>query len=397
MYRLPENEELLFHYLSGDISDQQKQSIYEWLNQSKENKEYFDKVRADYILMVQASRANLITKNDFSSLKERIKRRRKVRLSLAATTLSLLLLFYFTIPFPRSEDSTDLKEMAAIAQREEPATIRPGSTAAVLQLSTGEQIDIKEAGNLIKDDNGTEIKINEEGEISYSPDKAADGKAGGEVKYNKLIVPRGGEYMLKLSDGTQVWLNSASELTYPVEFNGKDRTVFLKGEAYFDVAKNEEHPFIVCVNEVHLKVLGTSFNVNTHTANSVEAVLVEGSIEVRNKAGKKVLKPNERGVVRGDNSIEVDQVDVMPFIAWKNGDFVFHNESLENIMTKLSLWYNVDIQFRTDGAKGLKLSGEMTRSSQIYDILYFLEKTSNIKFTIKENAIIVNEIDKLNT
>ncbi|MEG0519159.1 MAG: FecR domain-containing protein [Bacteroidales bacterium] len=405
MYKLPENEELLFNYLSGCASDREKQAIYEWINQSGENKAYFNKVKADYILMVEASRANLISKNDVTSLLDRIKRRRRTRMTIAAAvSFSFVLFFSITLSFnyfnPKPPDS--ISEV-----QPEPVQIRPGSNAAILQLSTGEQIDVKNVGNQIVDGSGTKIKIDESGKISYHANKAGkrnqsvvankraahDQSAFGasvEIKYNKLIIPRGGEYMIKLADGTQVWLNSASELRYPVEFTGSARTVYLKGEAYFNVAHDKAHPFVVCVDKVSLKVLGTSFNVNTQSAGIVETVLVEGRVEVNGNGAKAILKPNERGIVKeGGKAIAVDAVDVKPFVAWKNGDFVFHGESLGAIMNKLSLWYNVDVNFKSEAVKQIKLSGEMTRSSQIGDILYFFEKASNVKFAIKEGAITV--------
>lgn len=404
MYKLPENEELLFNYLSGCASDGEKQSIYEWINQSEENKAYFNKVKADYILMVEASRANLISKNDVTSLLDRIKRRRRTRITIiTAVSFSFVLFFSVTL----SLNYFNQKPLDSIAEvQPEPVQIRPGSNAAILQLSTGEQIDVKNVGNQIVDGSGTKIQIDESGKISYhaqagkrnqsvAANKAAvgDQSASGtsaEIKYNKLIIPRGGEYMIKLADGTQVWLNSASELRYPVEFTGSTRTVYLKGEAYFNVAHDKVHPFVVCVDKVNLKVLGTSFNVNTQNDGIIETVLVEGRVEVNGNGAKAILKPNERGIVKeGSKGIAVDVVDVKPFVAWKNGDFVFHSESLGAIMNKLSLWYNVDVNFNSEAVKQIKLSGEMTRSSQIGDILYFFEKASNVKFSIKEESITV--------
>lgn len=405
MYKLPENEELLFNYLSGGASDREKQSIYEWINQSEENKAYFNKVRADYILMVEASRANLISKNDVVSLLERIKRRSRTRITIAAAvSFSFVLFFSITL----SLNYFNQKPMDSIAEVQSNAVqIRPGSNAAILQLSTGEQIDVKKAGDQIVDGSGTKIQIDESGKISYHTGQASGNNqsvvgnrtagenqsavgANAEIKYNKLIIPRGGEYMIKLADGTQVWLNSASELRYPVEFTGSTRTVYLKGEAYFDVVSDKAHPFVVCVDQVSLKVLGTAFNVNTQSAGIIETVLVEGRVEVNGNGSKAILRPSERGIIKeGSAGIAVDVVDVTTFVAWKNGDFVFHNESLETIMNKLSLWYNVDVNFNSEAVRQIKLSGEMTRSSQISDILYFFEKASNVKFAIKEGAITV--------
>lgn len=392
MYKLPENEELLLHYLSGLASDEEKKTIFEWINLSKENKEYFDKVKADYILMVQASRANLISENNFTSILDRIKKRRRMRLTIAAAvSLSLVLFFGISLSL-QTDSSTDVLSLQAVAVAE--TSIRPGSQTAILELSSGEQIDLSTTGNQLKDGSGTAIKIDEAGEISYhAAAKSTSSQAAAKIlKYNKLTIPRGGEYMIKLSDGTQVWLNSDSELRYPVEFHGDSRTVYLKGEAYFDVAKDASRPFRVNVGEVHLTVLGTSFNVNTHNANSIETVLVSGSVEVDSKSARRVLKPNERGLVQqGSSKIAVDVVDVQPFIAWKNGDFVFHRETLGDIMNKLSRWYNVEVEFRSGDLRGIKLSGEMSREAQIYDLLYFFEKISDVKFTVKEGTVIVNE------
>lgn len=395
MYKLPENEEQLFHYLSGLASDEEKGSVYEWINQSKENKEYFDKVKADYILMVQASRANLISDNSFAIILDKIRKRRRMRLTIAtAVSLSIVLFFGITL-FLQQGSINEMTTRQEMAQAEQP--IRPGSQTAILELSSGEQIDLKNTADQIEDGSGTAIKINDSGEISYhSATEKSSQEAAKVLKFNKLIIPRGGEYMIRLSDGTQVWLNSDSELRYPVEFAGEERTVYLKGEAYFDVAKDVSRPFHVKVGKVDLTVLGTSFNVSTHNGNSTETVLVSGSVEVSSHLSKRILKPNERGVMKdGSDKIAVDVVDVEPFIAWKNGDFIFHGETLEDIMNKLSRWYNVEVEFRSEQLKGIMLSGEMSREAQIYDLLYFFEKTSNVKFTTQEGKIIVNQTKEI--
>ena len=210
---------------------------------------------------------------------------------------------------------------------------------------------------------------------------------------NKLVVPPGQRANLTLSDGTNVWLNACSEMTYPASFSEDTRRVSLKGEAYFDVSKDVEHPFIVVTDDVQVRVYGTSFNVNTLGADGVRTVLVEGKVGIRGQDLDReyVLKPNELAFYdRNSRDMKIETVDPDLYTLWRKGIFVFERETLENIMNTLSLWYDMEVFFQSESAKQLHFSGHMKRYEQIEDILHAITDATGVVFTINDRTVCVS-------
>ena len=261
---------------------------------------------------------------------------------------------------------------------------------AVLVLSSGKQIDLAESHEQITEQNGMIVEVDSSGEIRYQrTDLQSE-----EIIYNKVIVPRSGEYFVTLCDGSKVWLNADTEFEFPVNFSETIREVRLKGEAYFQVAKDCQKPFIVKSGEYQLQVYGTEFNLNTYHTDRIEAVLVKGSIGFRANAGCKeiVLQPEQLGIANtGNGKTEVLDVDVYPYIAWKNKDMVFVNERLESIMEKIERWYDVNVFFQNERLKDLRFYGDMKRYSDIREILAYLEKSSDVRFQVNGRTLIVCE------
>ncbi len=211
---------------------------------------------------------------------------------------------------------------------------------------------------------------------------------------NTLKIPRGGEFRLKLSDGTNVYLNSASELKYPVRFDEKERKVYLSGEAYFEVTKDSDRPFYVVTEEVQVRVYGTEFNVNTHQPGKVHTVLVDGKVGIKKRGmtGEITMKPGELASFdRNAGTFEVKEVDVRQYVVWKDGYFTFENESLEQILNTLSLWYDVDVFFQSESAKQLVFTGYMKRYNDISEILNAITEVVGVNFTINGKTIIVSK------
>ena len=208
-----------------------------------------------------------------------------------------------------------------------------------------------------------------------------------------LRIPKGGEFKLQLADGTRVYLNSATDLRYPVAFTGSERRVYLKGEAYFEVAKDAEHPFIVVTDDVQVRVYGTSFNVNTLGADGVRTVLVEGKVGIRGQDSDReyVLKPNELAFYDWNSrDMKIETVDPDLYTLWRKGIFVFERETLENIMNILSLWYDMEVFFQSESAKQLHFSGHMKRYEQIEDILHAITDATGVVFTINDRTVCVS-------
>ena len=211
------------------------------------------------------------------------------------------------------------------------------------------------------------------------------------VKYNTLIVPRGGEYELLLADGTRVWMNSESKLVYPVQFTGERREVEMEGEVCFLVAKNERQPFIVKTKGVSVEVLGTFFNVEAYPeVQTITTTLVEGRVNVSDGQRHYVLSPNQQ-VVAGNGEFVVRDVDATEVVCWIEGVCYFSEASLENIMDKLARWYDVEVFFASESAKNAHFSLEIERYDNIAAVLSKIEKTGRVKFKINGRTITVEE------
>lgn len=205
-----------------------------------------------------------------------------------------------------------------------------------------------------------------------------------EPVYNTLLVARCCEYHLVLADGTQVWMNSDSELRFPVDFIGAERRVYLKGEAYFQVAENAAKPFRVEAQEMVVEALGTGFDVNAYgDGGALVATLVEGSVRVSARVSGKdcILTPGNQAVL-SDRHLSVREVNVREVTAWKDGRFVFSNMTLEEIGRQLERWYDVQINFQDDGVRAYRFTGVMKRYNRLAQIAELIEETTDVRFQI---------------
>lgn len=212
---------------------------------------------------------------------------------------------------------------------------------------------------------------------------------------NKLIIPRGGEYKLVLCEGTEIHINSESVLKYPVQFAQKgNREVYLeRGEAYFKIAADPHRPFIVHTNGVNIRVLGTSFNVNTYS-DIIQTTLVEGKVQVTASANKKVqLLPNQQAVFKKlTGELLKKDVDVTSFVGWKDGRIFFENNTIEEVMNNLGRWYDYDIVFTFDKTKKYSFTGSLKKDDDIQNVLKIIEAEGSVKFGIKGKSIFVSEL-----
>ncbi|WP_025146519.1 FecR family protein [Pedobacter jeongneungensis] len=264
--------------------------------------------------------------------------------------------------------------------------ILPGQDKAMLVLADGSRITLDNSTNgQLAVQAGTQI-VQSDNQIIYTQHEQA---TEGPVGTNAIEIPRGGKFHMVLPDGTGVWLNSMSSLKYPIRFTGKNRVVELSGEAYFEVKHDRSHPFLVNTADQQIEVLGTHFNVNAYDDEpSVRTTLLNGSVRVKPKNGiLKLLVPGQQSIL-SNGQIEIIKADQDQVMAWKNGDFVFTNSSLKEIMRQISRWYDVDIEFRDDVGK-IAFGGSISRSRGIKDILKTLESTQAVHFLIEERRVIV--------
>jgi ferric-dicitrate binding protein FerR (iron transport regulator) len=206
---------------------------------------------------------------------------------------------------------------------------------------------------------------------------------------NTIQTPRGGQYQVILPDGTKVWLNAASSLTYPTAFTGGDRAVQLRGEAYFEVAGNKEKPFKVMVGNMQVNVLGTHFNVMAYEdENAIQTTLLEGAVQVTNGGVSHLLKPGQEGRLdRSSDAFRLLDVDADEAVAWKNGVFQFGGISIETVMRQIVRWYDVDVEYQ--GRTNEHFRGTISRSANASEVFKMLELTGAVHFTIDGKKVIV--------
>ncbi|WP_242083160.1 FecR family protein [Aestuariivivens sediminis] len=266
-------------------------------------------------------------------------------------------------------------------------TIEPGTDKAVLTLEDGSQISLEKGNNL-----QTNNAISNGEEIVY---KNSDSELV-ELVYNHLTVPRGGQFVIELSDGTKVWLNSESQLKYPVNFiEGQAREVELVyGEAYFDVSPSSEHngaKFKVLNKVQEVEVLGTEFNIKAYkNETNVYTTLVEGKVAVNFESTQQYLKPNQQSNLNvKTKNIMVSDVDVYDEISWKEGVFSFDRKPLYEIVKVLSRWYDVEIIFKNTNLKTVKFNGILEKNQSIEEILSIMKSTSINNYVITDKTIIL--------
>jgi transmembrane sensor len=272
------------------------------------------------------------------------------------------------------------KNRSFVAVANKNNSILPGSNKAFLQTSNGKIIDLSNAGNgTLAVQSGAKINKNKSGLIVYQHTTT---KTLAKDEVNQVITPRGGQYQIVLSDGTRVWLNSATTLKYPPVFSGKERKVVLTGEAYFEVAKNKAMPFKVSANGMDVQVLGTHFNVSGYREdNNVRTTLLEGSVKLSNRSGElAMLKPGQQGtLINNDAKFSIKNTDVENAVAWKNGFIAFDHENIQTIMKEISRWYDVDVIFQGN-VTGKIFGGTVSRFKDVDEVLKTLELTGSIHF-----------------
>ncbi|MGN6297522.1 MAG: FecR family protein [Ginsengibacter sp.] len=304
-----------------------------------------------------------------------------------AAVAAIFILVFSGIFHKIENKKSDQKPTARLAMPSKKAeAIVPGGNHARLILADGTAIvlDSVQNGKILQGSAG----ISKQNDMLVYNGKMAVNPAM-PVTYNTLSTPRGGQYMVVLPDGSKVWLNASSSLHFPTAFVGNSRQVSLTGEAYFEIAKNREKPFLVSVNGMQVEVLGTHFNINAYQdENSMRTSLLEGSVKITKGAVSDMLKPGQQAVLRkDDNNIEIKAANMDEVMAWKNGIFQFSGANITTIMKEIGRWYDVDVVF--DGPVPVRtFEGKISRDAELSEVLKILE-LSNVKFSVEGKKIIV--------
>lgn len=374
-------------YIDRELSQSELEELKKWIDESADNKKLFVSFLSLHKVDLQLISKDLIDgKEAWNKIHRRINvQRRKqliVRWAVAASVIAIIGFFsllYWTLP------DSSLKQETSLAQ------LYPnmGEKKAFLTLSNGKVIPLQgETKMVISETNGKVVGYNESNHLVYENNRQISYVV---PLYNKITVPRGGEYTITLSDGTRVWLNADSKLEYPVSFSSI-RNVKLEGEAYFEVAHDKHSPFVVYSRNIKVQVLGTKFNVNSYDPEHVFVTLAEGKVSVSSLYENKILLPGDQAEISTTQALsDVKKVNVNIYTSWVTGTFEFNDTPMEDIVTQLSLWYNVNITFASPELKQTTFTGAILKSKSLGYALELIQRVSNINFEKKGDVIVVTQ------
>ena len=377
---------LIFLHVQGMTDNAQEKELNEWRSVSPRHEELFQRMLSSEYVEKSISRfvkTEEEKERGWWQLQQKARSGRSVRkikwFPYAAAIVLILSVggvFYFS-------GDKEQTEILPIAKNEVQV---PGSRA-VLILPDGRKVDLE--NEVLRSDlaQSDSLLLVSARSLKYrdidSPDTT-------EI-FHTLEIPRGGEYLLTLSDGTMIYLNSESTLSFPVKFQGNERKVYLTGEAYFKVAKNTEHPFVVTAGELEVLVTGTTFGVRAYKdEKDIQTTLESGQVTVRVEGKSVKLVPNKQVLFnKSTMGLEVRDVDVDLYLAWVDGRLVYDNCPLEKILTDLGRWYNIDVFYSRDELRSYQFSLNMKKHEEFTQVLELIGKTGEVQFEIKDNTVIV--------
>ncbi|HEY8967609.1 MAG TPA: FecR domain-containing protein [Puia sp.] len=369
--------ELIFKELRGEISVEEAVELQIWVSRSEEHRAFYERFTSKEglyaeILEFYEFRENVMEKigREIPVMRPKVKALFSKRTwAYAAAVIGLLLVVgggTMLMDHSPKRGTAVVKKAAAGSGKE----VLPGRNRAVLTLGDGSMVDLDSLGKgAMARDGNAEIIKKDSGQLVYS----SLHNAAGAVAYNILTTPRGGQYRVVLPDGSRVWLNAASSLRYPTSFAGNGRVVELKGEAYFEIAKDRNRPFQLRVNDLTVDVLGTSFNVMAYSDEpSVRTSLIEGAVRVRSGDTAVTLRSGQEADAKQEGLRLVAKADTSAVLAWKNGVFQFDGADIASVMRQVSRWYDVKVVY--EGTRPVNsFSGVIRRSTNLSNLLKILE------------------------
>ena len=377
---------LIFLHIQGMTDNAQEKELNEWRSVSPRHEELFQRMLSSEHVEKSISRFVKTEEEEergWRQLQQKARSGRSVRkikwFPYAAAIVLILSVggvFYFS-------GDKEQTEILPIAKNEVQV---PGSRA-VLILPDGRKVDLE--NEVLRSDlaQSDSLLLVSARSLKY---RDIDSPDATEI-FHTLEIPRGGEYLLTLSDGTMIYLNSESTLSFPVKFQGKERKVYLTGEAYFKVAKNTEHPFVVTAGELEVLVTGTTFGVRAYKdEKDIQTTLESGHVTVQVEGKSVKLIPNKQALFdKLTMGLEVRDVDVDLYLAWADGRLVYDNCPLEKILSDLGRWYNINVFYNRDELRSYQFSLNMKKHEEFTHVLELIGKTGEVQFEIKDNTVIV--------
>lgn len=376
---------LVAGFIRGTLSRNEQIELDEWVSASDENMQLFERLTDEKNIEAATNWMETIeTEKALEKKKEKMVFNkaatgriwlRLLPYAVAASVIIVAGLFIFK-PFSGKKDDNGISAV--------PKDIAPGGNKAILTLSDGRTIILDSAINGELTVEGKTAITKTDGRIDYATGIVANG----ELVYNTISTPKGGQYQLTLSDGSKVWLNAMSSISYPVSFSEAERTVTITGEAYFEVMKDAKKPFKVKVNDAVVEVLGTHFNVKAYNDEAViKTTLAEGSVKVMTGTSNTILSPGQEAQITRQGDIKTVTANMEEALAWKDGKFLFTDAPIEEIMQQVARWYDAQIIFENKPTD--HFNADVSRDVPVSKLLHILELTKRVHFKIENKRIIV--------
>lgn len=383
-----EKRELLGRYIDNRCSPQEWEEILLLLREDADARALLQLMRRAFYEQagpqgeLSPDRSRIIRARLVQKISGKTIRRTLIAWSAAAAAVICLLTAGSYFLFNRETAPKQAQSDNTLSRQHD---IRPGGNKAILTLVDGQRIDLDDTKNGQLAIEGSTHILKNDGLLDYRPASNTNGDAPAAM--NLLSTPRGGQYQIRLSDGTRVWLNAASSLKYPTVFSDDERSVEMTGEVYFEVAANERSPFIVTVGDAKIKVMGTHFNVMSYPEeHTIKTTLLEGAVQFSYQQNDELLKPGEQSQLEADGRLtKVGSVDVEKVVAWKNGRFTFDGADLGTVLRQLSRWYDVKVDDRITSRELFYAS--IPRSMTLEEVLKVLEMTGKVRFKLESNTL----------
>lgn len=390
-----EKADLIFRYLQDELNNEERTMVEDWMALDEDNRKLVEGFRdrefveKELALLSSGDKGKAweliadLTGNESRAL--RLRRRRRLSLSIAAFTLICLAgggLFWLT---------SGNKSVKETVQTEKKENISPAGTGkTTLTLSDGSVIALNEVSDGALFEDSTARLVKSGGQLLYE-DKAGDHAQL--VAYNTISTAVGGMYQVVLPDKSKVWLNAASSLRYPTAFHDSIRLVELNGEAYFEVAKNSNMPFVVSAGGTKVEVVGTHFNIMAYRdEKETRTTLLEGAVIVSDHTGKKLMKPGQQAIT--NDGIRLVETDPQAVVAWRQGLFHFENAGIGLVMRQLVRWYDIEVVYEKGGVPDIHFTGIISRHTSLSEAIEMINVSGNLRLEIQGRKVIVKAVSK---
>lgn len=383
IFQLAEN---IFKRFRGDITSVENDSIEAWGGLSGERRKLLEKLSESKSYSKKEQLYLSFNKYyNWKKIHRVILRRRLYRVAVRVSVAAIALLVIgvgslFWIEYDVDVDFTVTGHI-----------LDPGKSVATLTLADGSKKELAKEDFVMSV--GEVVTVNGNNTLSYRIQDTV-GQAG-EEKYNEISVPRGGEYHLTLSDGSQVWINSETTVKYPVVFKGRERKIYVSGEVYVNAAKDISKPFLVRTDDFTLQVLGTQFNIRTYKdEHTAFATLVEGSVSIKDGSGSYFkLKPAEQlSYDKKQHISRVNSVEVDLYTSWKDGIYIFEKQRLEDVLSTISRWYDLTFFYTNPELKNTTFSGRLRRYDSASILLNLFEQLGGVTFQVNGRTVVVGKM-----